>query len=181
MEAIVPSAPPTFEQLMLPHLDAAYNLARWILRDSHDAEDAVQEAFLRAYRAIGQFRGGDGRAWILTIVRNVCYSHLRKNRRQPEPAPFDDDTHGSTHDPAEANALAWREVKSELLRQGLDRLPAEFREMIVLHELEGLSYREIAAVVEIPIGTVMSRLARARLRLKTELLALAAKEPTHGL
>ncbi|MDB6127710.1 MAG: polymerase, sigma-24 subunit, subfamily [Verrucomicrobia bacterium] len=181
MEASGPSVPPTFEQLMLPHLDAAYNFARWLLRDPHDAEDAVQEACLRAYRAIGRFRGGDSRPWLLTIVRNVCYSHLRKNRREPEPAPFDDDTHGSTYDPAEANAVAWREIKSELLRQGLDRLPAEFREAIVLHELEGLSYREISDIADIPIGTVMSRLARARRKLQSELVALAAKNPSHEL
>jgi RNA polymerase sigma-70 factor (ECF subfamily) len=176
MEASVPNGPPTFEQHMLPHLDAAYNLACWLLRDPHDAEDAVQEACLRAHRAIDRFRGNDGRPWLLTIVRNVCYSQLRKNRREPAAAPFDDDTHGATHDPAEANAVAWREVKSELLRQGLDRLPSEFREVIVLHELEGMAYREIAVVAEIPLGTVMSRLARARRRLQTELLALAAKE-----
>src|ERR1700733_3207222 len=139
MEASVLNSPPTFEQCMLPRLDAAYNLARWLLRDPHDAEDAVQEACLRAFRAIGRFRGGDARPWLLTIVRNVCYSQLRKNRNRPEPAPFDDDTHGSTYDPAEVNAVVWLEVKSELLRQGLDLLPAEFREMIVLHELEGLS------------------------------------------
>jgi len=181
MEASVPGVAPTFEQLMLPHLDAAYNLARWLLRDPHDAEDAVQEACLRAFRAISRFRGVDARPWLLTIVRNVCYSHLRKNHREPEPAPFDDAEHGSTYDPAEANAVAWREVKSELLRQGLERLPPDFREVIVLHALEGLSYREIAAIVEVPIGTVMSRLARARRKLQTELLALAAKEPIHGL
>jgi RNA polymerase sigma-70 factor (ECF subfamily) len=175
MEASVPNVPPTFERLMLPHLDAAYNLACWLLRDPHDAEDAVQEACLRAHRAIDRFRGGDGRPWLLTIVRNVCYSQLRKNRGEPEPALFDDETHGSTYDPAEANAVAWREIKSELLRQGLERLPAEFREVIVLHELEGLSYREISAIAEIPLGTVMSRLARARRKLQTELLALAAK------
>jgi RNA polymerase sigma-70 factor (ECF subfamily) len=181
MEASVPSAPPTFEHAMLPHLDAAYNLARWLLRDPHDAEDAVQEACVRAYRAIDRFRGGDGRPWLLTIVRNVCYSHLRKNRAEPPPAPFDDEAHGSTWDPAEANAVAWRELKSELLRQGLERLPAEYREVIVLHELEGLSYREIAAVAAVPVGTVMSRLSRARGRLQTELLALSGKEASHGL
>jgi RNA polymerase sigma-70 factor (ECF subfamily) len=112
---------------------------------------------------------------LLTIVRNVCYSQLRRDRREPECAPFDDDTHGSTYDPADANALAWREVKSELLRQGLERLPAEFREVIVLHELEGMTYREIATVAEIPLGTVMSRLARARRKLQAELLVLAAQ------
>ncbi len=181
MEASAPHVPPTFEQLMLPHLDAAYNLARWLLRDEHDAEDAVQEACLRAYRAFDRFRGGDGRAWLLTIVRHVCYSHLRRNRRAPAAETFDDEAHGSMHDPGEANALAWHEVKSALLRDALDRLPAEFREVIVLHELEGLAYREIAAVAEIPVGTVMSRLARARQKLQAELLALSGKEPSHGL
>ena len=168
---------------MLPHLDAAYNLARWLLRHEHDAEDAVQDAFVRAHQAFGRFRGGDARPWLLTIVRNVCYSRLREQRRGAATEPFEDDAHGSTHDPAEANAIAWRETKGAHLRQALEQLAPEFREVIVLHELEGLAYREIAAVAEIPIGTVMSRLARARQKLQTELRALAAKEkePTHGL
>jgi RNA polymerase sigma-70 factor (ECF subfamily) len=166
---------------MLPHLDAAYNLARWLLRNDHDAQDAVQEGCLRAYRAFDRFRGGDGRAWLLTIVRNVCYSRLRQVRREPALEAFDEGTHGSTENPAETKALAWHEAKSELLRQALDRLPPEFREVIVLHELEGLAYREIAAVAEIPLGTVMSRLARARHKLQVELLDLTAKDPTHGL
>jgi RNA polymerase sigma-70 factor (ECF subfamily) len=178
MEASVPLS---FERLMLPHLDAAYNLARWLLRDERDAEDAVQEACLRACRALDRFRGGDGRAWLLTIVRHVCYTRLRQLRREPSAEPFADETHGSSEDLAEANALAWREAKSELLRRGLELLPAEFREVIVLHELEGLAYREIAEVAEIPIGTVMSRLARARQRLQAEVLALAGKDLSHGL
>ncbi len=162
---------------MLPHLDAAYNLARWLLRHEHDAEDAVQDAFLRAHQAFDRFRGTDARPWLLTIVRNVCYTRLRERRRDGAPEAFDDEAHGSTFDPAETNAAAWRETKSVLLRQALEQLPAEFREMIVLHELEGLAYREIAVVAEIPIGTVMSRLARARQKLQTEVLALAAKPP----
>jgi len=181
MEAFAPNEPPTFEQLMLPHLDAAYNLARWLLRDPHDAEDAVQEAFLRAHHAFDRFRGANGRAWLLTIVRNVCYSHLRQNRREPEAVAFEDEVHGSTHDPADANAVAWHEVKSALLREALERLPAEYREVIVLHEIEGLSYREVAGVAEIPIGTVMSRLARARGKLQTELLTLTGKGSPHEL
>jgi RNA polymerase sigma-70 factor (ECF subfamily) len=181
MEAFAPDVPPTFEHLMLPHLDAAYNLARWLLRDPHDAEDAVQEAFLRAYRAFDRFRGEDGRAWLLTIVRHVCYSNLRRERREPLAETYSDEAHGSTHDPAEANSLAWQEVKSELLRQALDRLSVEFREVIVLHELEGLGYREIAGIAEIPIGTVMSRLARARQKLQAEVVDLKLKETHHGL
>jgi RNA polymerase sigma-70 factor (ECF subfamily) len=175
MEASAPNETPTFEQLMLPHLDAAYNLARWLLRDPHDAEDAVQEAFLRAYRAFDRFRGADGRAWLLTIVRNSCYSHMRQNRRRPEEVAFEEEIHGSTHDPANANAVAWHEVKGDQLRQALERLPEEYREVIVLHEIEGLAYREIAGVAGIPIGTVMSRLARARGKLQTELLTLTGE------
>jgi RNA polymerase sigma-70 factor (ECF subfamily) len=179
MEASVPSAPPTFEQHLLPHMDAAYNLARWLLRDPHDAEDAVQEACLRAFRAVGRFQGGNGRPWLLAIVRNVCYSQLRRSR--PRSEPFDDEAHGSTDDPAEANAVAWREVKGEQLRQALERLPAEFREAIVLREMEGLSYRQVAEIAEIPVGTVMSRLARARRRLQAELHALSGREAADGL
>lgn len=181
MEAPAPHVPSTFDHLMLPHLDAAYNLARWLLRNDHDAQDAVQEACLRAYRAFDRFRGGDGRAWLLTIVRNVCYTHLRQRRRAPTLEAFDDEAHGSMDDPAATKALAWRETKSELLQQALERLPPEFREVLVLHELEGLAYREIAVVAEIPLGTVMSRLARARHKLQAELLILAGKEPPHGL
>ena len=102
-------------------------------------------------------------------------------RREPVLETFEDEAHGSTENPAEAKALAWRETKGELLRAALERLPAEFREVIVLHELEGLAYREIAAVAEIPLGTVMSRLARARAKLQAELLALTGKETSHGL
>jgi RNA polymerase sigma-70 factor (ECF subfamily) len=172
MEASAPNVPSSFDHLMLPHLDAAYNLARWLLRNDHDAQDAVQEACVRAWRAFDRFRGGDGRAWFLTIVRNVCYTHLRQVRREPALEEFSDDAHGTTDNSAEVKALEWRETKSELLRQALERLPAEFREVIVLHELEGMAYREIAVVSEIPLGTVMSRLARARHKLQVELLAL---------
>jgi RNA polymerase sigma-70 factor, ECF subfamily len=176
MEDTAPHASPSFEELMLPHMDAAYNLARWLLRDPHDAEDALQDGFLRAYRAIDRFRGGDAKAWLLTIVRNVCYSRMRQGRREPQTDVFDDEAHGSDHGPAAANALEWREVKGELLRQALERLPDEYREAIVLHEIEGLAYREIAEVADIPIGTVMSRLARARRKLQAELVTLGGEK-----
>ena len=151
---------------MLPHLDAAYNLARWLLRHDQDAEDCVQDAFLRAYQAFGRFRGGDGRAWLLTIVRNTCYSHLRTARRQEPVVAFDEEIHAAdTWD-----ASFWRrECPREELDAALGRLPAEFREVLVLHEIEGLAYKEIAAVAGIPLGTVMSRLSRARARMQAEL------------
>jgi RNA polymerase sigma-70 factor (ECF subfamily) len=173
---------PGFEPTMLPHLDAAYNLARWLLRHEHDAEDAVQDAFLRAYRSFDRFRGNDGRAWLLTIVRNVCYSRLRQNRHAAPPESFDDEVHGPEQDhPAETNATAWREIHGAWLQAALEKLAPEFREVLVLHELEGLAYREIAIVAEIPIGTVMSRLARARRKLAIELRLLAGKDLPHGL
>ena len=180
MESSAPNVP-AFEHLVLSHLDAAYNLARWLLHNDQDAQDAVQEASLRAFRAFGRFRGADGRAWLLMIVRNVCYTELRQRRREPVAEPFDDVAHGSTEDLAEARAFAWQETNGERLRQALERLPAEFREVIVLHEIEGLAYREIAALAEIPLGTVMSRLARARQKLQGELLELKGKESSHGL
>jgi RNA polymerase sigma-70 factor, ECF subfamily len=173
MEASAPTETSTFEQLMLPHLDSAYNLSCWLLRNPRDAQDAVQEACLRAFRSFGGFRGGDGRAWFLTIVRNVCYSHLRQGKREFPRVAFEEDLHGSPQDLGEANAQSWLEVKSEMLRQALERLPAEYREVIVLHDVEGLSYREIASVAEIPLGTVMSRLARGRGKLETELTTLS--------
>jgi RNA polymerase sigma-70 factor (ECF subfamily) len=172
MEASVPTETSTFEQLMLPHLDSAYNLSRWLLKDPHDAEDAVQDACLRAFRAFGGFRGGDGRAWFLTIVRNVCYSRLRQGKRESPKVSFEEDVHGSPQDSGEANAQSWLEVKGELLRRALERLPAEYREVIVLRDVEGLAYREIARVADIPLGTVMSRLARGRGRLQAEVEAL---------
>jgi RNA polymerase sigma-70 factor (ECF subfamily) len=172
---------PTFEETMLPHLPNAYNLARWLLRNEHDAEDSVQEAYLRAYKAFGQFRGGDGRAWLLTIVRNVCYSRLRKNKNINLHEEFDESVHGAAEEPAPAAGPLQGEVSPELLREAMAALPEKMSEVIILHDLEGLAYREIADVVGIPIGTVMSRLARARERLHGELLGLMGKESAHGL
>lgn len=182
----MPPAPPrhrmpSFEEIMLPLLPNAYNLARWLLRNEHDAEDSVQEAYLRAYKAFSQFRGGDGRPWLLTIVRNVCYSRLRKNKNVNLHEEFDESVHGIITDEPEAAGPLQGEVSSELLREAISALPQKMSEMIVLHDLEGLAYREIADVVGIPMGTVMSRLARARGRLHRELLGLMGKESSHGL
>ena len=154
-----------FEQLMLPHLDSAHRLARWLVRNEHDAQDQVQEAYLRAFRFFPQFRGGDGRAWLLTIVRNVCFSWLRKNRHADLTDPFDEEIHLKEAAPVDEHS---RRDDSELVSQALEKIPALFREVIVLRELEGLSYKEIAAVAEVPIGTIMSRLARARRQLQVE-------------
>ena len=166
---------------MLPHLDAAYNLARWLLRNEHDARDSVQEAYLRAFRAYAGFRGGNGRAWLLTIVRNVCYSRLRQVKREAPREEFDEQQHTPAGDALEAAARLRREADRERLDAALAALPDDMREVIVLHELEGLAYKEIAAVAGIPLGTVMSRLARARLRLQRELKQRMAPEDSHGL
>ncbi len=161
----------------MPHMDAAYNLACWLLRDTHEAEDAVQDSCVRANGALGGFRGGDGRPWLLKIVRNVCYSRLRKGKRGPEQVAFDDELHGSAAESGEAAAVDWKETRGELLDEALGRLPEEYREVVVLHELEGMAYREIAGVAGIPIGTVMSRLSRGRARLQRELLSLKGGSP----
>jgi RNA polymerase sigma-70 factor (ECF subfamily) len=171
MDAPTPAVTPSFEQTMLPHLDAAYNLARWLLRHEQDAEDAVQESLLKAWQAFGRFRGTEGKPWLMTIVRNVCYSRLRQSRKVAL-EPFVDEAHGAG-DLAEVNAVNWSEMKAERLQKGLESLTQEYREVLVLHELEGLSYREISAIAAIPMGTVMSRLARARAKLTKELSALA--------
>ncbi len=153
-----------FEQAVLPHLDAAYNLARWLTRNDTDAADVVQEAFLRALKFFGGFRGGDTRAWLLTIVRNACYTWLRRNRVNELATPFDEETHSVESDDPETILLEGAD--REMLRQALEALPVEFREVVILRELEGLSYKEIAGVADVPVGTVMSRLARARKRLR---------------
>jgi len=162
---------------MLPHLDAAYNLARWLLGKPEDAQDVAQEACVRALTFFDSFHGEDGRAWLLAIVRNTCYDWLRKRRRdtlmQGEPEDLD-----AAADPAPDPEVAQlRTADRELVRQGLEALPAEYREVMVLRELEGMSYKQIAQVTGVPIGTVMSRLARGRKRLETHLAAAVRKEP----
>jgi RNA polymerase sigma-70 factor (ECF subfamily) len=150
----------------VPHLAAAYNLARWLTRDEQDAEDVVQEACLRALRFFDNFHGSDGRAWILAIVRNACYTWLRQNRREQVSIEDEMELHDSRPDP---EALHLADVDRQRLLQAIEDLPAEFREAIILRELEGLSYKEIGAITGVPLGTVMSRLARARQRLEQTL------------
>ena len=163
-----------FEQIVLSNLDAAYNLARWLTRDDHDAEDVVQEACLRAFRFFDSFRGGDSRAWLLTIVRHTCYTWLRKNRAQ-ELVTFDEELDG-IESGANPEELLLQSVDQQLLRKAVEELPIEFREVIILRELEGLSYKEIARVTGVPLGTVMSRLARARKRLQHGLTSPVTQE-----
>lgn len=160
-----------FEEACLPHLAAAYNLARWLTHDDRDAEDVVQEAYLRALRFFGTFRGGDARAWLLAIVRNTSHDWLRKNRPVEVSTPFDEEVHTPPGDQVTPESSVLRGADREMLRQALVALPPAWREVIVLRELEGLSYKEIAEVAGIPIGTVMSRLARARSRLQQSLAA----------
>jgi RNA polymerase sigma-70 factor (ECF subfamily) len=154
---------------LVAHLDAAYNLARWLMRNPTEAEDVVQDAYLRAISHFAGFRGGDGRAWLLTIVRHTCYDRLRQRGASSHNTGFDEGLHSAgrqTPDPETAVLLAER---TELLRESLAQLPAEYREVLVLRELEQLSYREIANIAGIPLGTVMSRLSRARQRLQQTL------------
>jgi RNA polymerase sigma-70 factor (ECF subfamily) len=166
-----------FEQAMLPHMDAAYNLARWLTHNDHDAQDAVQEAYLRAYRFFESFRGGDSRTWLLAIVRNTCFTWMQRNRPSEQADVFDEQVHSEERESATPESLLLAEADQALVRKALDELPAAFREVLVLRELEGLSYKEIADVVGIPMGTVMSSLARARKRLREALIKCLAKEP----
>jgi RNA polymerase sigma-70 factor (ECF subfamily) len=170
-----------FEQAVLPHLDAAYNLAHWLTRNDQDAEDMVQEACLRAFTFFSGFHGGDSRAWLLTIVRNTCYTWMRHNRRHEITASFDEEIHTVESDTVNPETLLVQSIDQNVLRQAVEDLPLEFREVIVLRELEGLSYKEIAAIVDVPLGTVMSRLARARKRLQHDLTKRMNEEILHGL
>jgi len=167
----------------MPHMDAAYNLARWLTGNSHDADDVVQEAFLRAFKFFDTFRGDDARTWILKIVRNTFYTQWRRARSRDESAEFDEEQHSLGGDDAVPGAAANPEsiVSSSqdiaLLDRALGGLPEEFREALVLREIEDLSYKEIAATLDITMGTVMSRIARARRLLLEGFTRLAGARP----
>lgn len=163
-----------FERIVVPHLDDAYTLARYLLRDEHDAQDAVQDAVLRALRYFDGYREGDARAWLLTIVRNRCLTWQRRERARRSLIPFVGDVVDAA-DPREADAPAIERSDRAALERLIGALPTEFREVIVLREIEELSYKEISEIVGVPIGTVMSRLARARKRLAAA-LRIDAKE-----
>jgi RNA polymerase sigma-70 factor, ECF subfamily len=149
-------------ELLLSHLDSAYNLARWLVRNSADAEDVVQEAYLRAFKYSGGFRGGDARAWLLTIVRNTSYRWLRKARSYEPVTQFDENEHTCGSETSNPEVLLLQKADKQLLEKALNELPVRFREILVLRELEGLAYKEIAEVMGMPMGTVMSTLSRAR-------------------
>ena len=176
-----------FEQLVLPHMDAAYNLARWLVHNPHDAEDLTQEAMTRAIRFFSGFRGGDPRAWLLTIVRNSCFTWLGRNRAK-DVAEFNEEAHSpgisSSADqssiqmpPSTPEIMAIAQAESLRVRRALEELPLIFREAVVMREIEEMSYKEIAAVTNVSIGTVMSRLARGRDRLRAILIESIRTNP----
>jgi len=159
-----------FEQSIMPHMNAAYNLARWLSSNDSDARDIVQEAYLRAFKFFSGFRGGDSRSWLLRIVSNAFYDWLKHNRREEIGKPFEDVLEHAADPSTTPDASLLEKADNELLHQTISELPLEFREILVLRELEGFSYKEISAIASVPLGTVMSRLARAREHLRTLLV-----------
>jgi RNA polymerase sigma-70 factor, ECF subfamily len=159
----------TFEEAVLPHLNAAYNLAHWLTRNDTDAEDVVQEAYLRAFKFFGGFHGADGRSWLLAIVRNTCYTWMQQNRSLELSVPLDDEQREIESTDLNPEALLLQRADTLMVRRALEELPVEFREVLVLRELEEMSYRDIASITDLPLGTVMSRLARGRKRLQLAL------------
>jgi RNA polymerase sigma-70 factor (ECF subfamily) len=160
-----------FEAIVLPHLDAAYTLARYLTRNEHDAQDVVQDAYLRALKYFDGFRGVDGRPWLLAIVRNTAFTWRRRHRIDASVTEFDERLHSEGVAELHPEAAVLGASARESLHQALDELPAEFREVIVLRELQGFSYKEIGEITGVPVGTVMSRLSRARQRLQRALYA----------
>ena len=169
-----------FEELVFPHLPAAYNLARWLVRNDQDAEDVVQEAYLRAFKFFDGYRGGESRSWLLTIVRNTCYSWLQRNRARELTDSIDESHEEAMVDFANPELRLVRNADAQMVREALAELPLEFREVMVMREMEELSYKEIAAIADLPIGTVMSRLARGRKRLYSLLAIRMGIETTGG-
>ena len=156
---------PGFEEIVLPHLDAAYNYARWLTRNDAEAEDVVQDACVRAMRFLPSLRDGDARPWLFAIVRNVWYSRIARRAGPAEPSPFSTARHEPADRALDPEARLLQQDAAGRVREALEQLPHDFREVLVLREFEEMSYKEIASVIGAPIGTVMSRLARARDRL----------------
>ena len=168
--------PRVFEQTVLPHLDAAFNYARWLTRNDAEAEDVVQDACVRAMRFFSSLRDDDARAWLFTIVRNTWFSRVSRRAKMTAGAPLTDGPDQWPDNALDPEERLLQQHTVVLVREALEQLPVDFREVIVLREIEGLSYKEIAAVAGVPIGTVMSRLARARERLETILKLNAPRE-----
>ena len=162
---VTPAGPHNFDEVVVPHLDAGRRLARWRMGNEHDAEDVMQEASLRAFRYFRTFKGGNARAWFLRIVRNTCYA-WRSQRVQPPTDSFDEAHHSGERAGSDPEALFLHGCEVRLMEDALSRLPARLRRLLVLRELQGLSYQELADALRIPIGTVMSRLSRARRALR---------------
>src|SRR6266853_2224188 len=163
---------PNFEQAVLPHLDAAYNLARWLTRNEQDAQDVVQEACLRAFRFFPGLRRGNARPWLVKIVRNTCYTWLHENRPLQDAMEFDENLFPPDSHAPNPEKLVLQNDSGTLVRKALEELPTNFREVLILRELEGMSYKEIAEITGMPTGTVMSSLSRARGRLRQALTGL---------
>jgi RNA polymerase sigma factor (sigma-70 family) len=174
------SQPPNFEQDVLPHLDAAYNLARWLMRNDQDAQDVVQESYLRAFRFFSGFHGGNARAWLMKIVRNTCYTCLHANRPLQEAIEFDENFSAPDYHAPNPEELVLQNASGNLLHKALENLPASLREVLILREIEGMSYREIADITGVPLGTVMSSLSRARGRLRQALTSVMNGKKMHG-
>ena len=166
----------SFEAMMLPHLDAAHNLARWLMRNEQDAQDVVQEAYLRAFKSFSGFHGSNGRGWLLTIVRNTSYTLLKKNRAADLTTTFDEEIHASGRESVSPAAMLEHAEDAKLIKKALNALPAEFREILTLRHQEELSYLQIGEILKIPTGTVMSRLARARTKLREYLTSQTSQE-----
>ena len=170
-----------FEEIFLPFLDAAYNLARWIVQHDQDAQDIVQEAYLRAFKGYQGFRGGNGRAWLLTIVRNTAYSWINKHAADGRLVPYEEEKHAEIISFDRSSRETVSEKRKEYIQNALLRLSPEYREVMVLYEFEGLSYKELALALGVPIGTVMSRLSRARRRLQQEVSHIQGTEAVNEL
>lgn len=168
-----------FEELFMPHLDAAYNLARWIVGRDQDAQDIVQEAYLRALKGLAGFRGSNARPWLMTIVRNTAYTWLKKHPHLSDTIPFDEAIHVVPIEDQLSESS--HEERKRLLHDALNRLPVEFRDVLVLHAIEGWSYKRMASALNVPVGTIMSRLNRARRRLLNELAATRDPEMQNEL
>jgi RNA polymerase sigma-70 factor (ECF subfamily) len=163
-----------FEELVLPHLDAAYRLARLLVKHHEDAQDVVQVAYIKAFKGFKRFRGENARAWILMIVRNTAYTWLKRHHAYPDPIAFDEKVHRLPTE--ESLPESFYEERSHQLREALARLPVESREILVLRDIEGWSYKELASALHLPLGTVMSRLNRARLQLREEIAKVQPRD-----